>query len=211
MPRHPGVLSAAGLLLAPVEQELSIAFPRPLADLDRAELEAAYSVLDQRCAKLMAGEAVGDSTVEVRHFADICYIGQAYHLEIAIDLGSEDAIDRLYNDFRAAHDRVYGYAAEAPVRLVNLRTVYQAAVAADAAEDDRDGDDRPLTVGTRQILLPDPWGPIEATVTQRAALGPNDDIAGPAIVEQEDTTLLIEPGWQGRSAPGGHLILLREG
>ena len=37
IPRHPGVLSAAGLLAAPIEHEVAIAFPRPLAGLDFAD------------------------------------------------------------------------------------------------------------------------------------------------------------------------------
>src|SRR6185437_14629888 len=51
---------------------------------------------------------------------------QGYHLEIAVRDTDPAPLAALYRDFLAAHDRVYGYAAEAPVRIVNLRTVHRA-------------------------------------------------------------------------------------
>ena len=51
IPRHPGVLSAAGLLAAPIEHEVAMAFPRPLAGLDFARCAR---VLDELDASLRA-------------------------------------------------------------------------------------------------------------------------------------------------------------
>lgn len=56
VPPHPGVLSAAGLLCAPIEHELSAAFPRPLAGADWGETETTLAGLDQSCVRLMQGE-----------------------------------------------------------------------------------------------------------------------------------------------------------
>ena len=82
IPPHPGVLSAAGLLGAPVEHEIAAAFPTPLASLDQAAMDTALRDLDARCSALMAAEGVTDQ--EIRHFADVCYIGQSYHLEVPL-------------------------------------------------------------------------------------------------------------------------------
>jgi N-methylhydantoinase A len=46
-------------------------------------------------------------------------------------------------------------------------------------------------------------------VVDRAALGDDARLAGPAIVEQEDSTLLVPAGWTLRGAGGGTLILER--
>ena len=62
----------------------------------------------------------------------------------------------------------------------------------------------------RRVLLPEPWGAVEAEVWQRDALPGVTQLAGPAIIEQPDTTVLVWPGWQGRSE-AGNLILEREG
>ncbi|MDP6705317.1 MAG: hydantoinase/oxoprolinase family protein [Alphaproteobacteria bacterium] len=211
VPRHPGVLSAAGLLAAPVEQELSTAYAVPLAEVVPERLAAAYTDLDRRCAELMAGEAVDAAAIKVRHYADVCYIGQGYHLEVAVDLDQPAALDRLYQDFLAAHDRIYGYAAASPARIVNLRTVHsaggRAAEAPRAEEPERPGEAAPMA--ERQILLPAPWGEVAAAVFERDDLAPGVTFRGPAIVEQADTTVLIAPDWRARAIPGGSLILER--
>ena len=59
IPRHPGVLSAAGLLAAPIEHEVAIAFPRPLAGLEFADVRDVLDELDRSCARLMAEEKIG--------------------------------------------------------------------------------------------------------------------------------------------------------
>ena len=50
-------------------------------------------------------------------------------------------------------------------------------------------------------------GPVEAKVYDRAAMPPGFAFAGPAIVEQADTTTLVEPGWHGAIDAGGSMIL----
>jgi len=208
VPRHPGVLSAAGLLAAPVEQELSAAFNRALAELDLDSLRDAYAGLDARCAELMAGEAVGESRVVVRHAADVCYVGQAHHLEVPVDLDGEAPLAALYRDFLAAHDRVYGYAAESPARIVNLRSVHSAAPA--APPEATETPTTPPAPGSREILLPEPWGRVTAAVRRRTALADGTTLAGPAIIEQPDSTVLIWPGWAARPGGGGILVVERE-
>jgi N-methylhydantoinase A/oxoprolinase/acetone carboxylase beta subunit len=204
VPPHPGVLSAAGLLAAPIEHEVSAAFPRPLADADWGEVQAALAALDGRCTRLMAGEGVAPDSVAVRHFADLCYIGQGYHLEIPLCADDPEPVSALYRDFLAAHDRIYGYAAAAPARFVNLRAVHRVAVTspvlAAAAAAGR-------TPRRRPVLIDAASGFETATIHDRAALAAGERIAGPAIVEQPDTTTLIPSGWRCRIAGDFHLLL----
>ncbi len=211
VPRHPGVLSADGLLAARVEQELSTAFARPLEGLGRDVLAAAYDDLDGRCRALMAREAIGAAPVEVRHFADVCYIGQGYHLEVPVDLAAEDPIAGLYRDFLGLHDRIHGYAAEAPARIVNLRGVHGAGGAGNGHVADRPAGGTAVASSTRDILLSAPWDRVEAAVHDRGDLTPGGTLTGPAIVEQADTTTLVPPDWHGIVDADGNMILERKG
>jgi N-methylhydantoinase A len=52
---------------------------------------------------------------------------------------------------------------------------------------------------------------IEAAIVSRSALGADDILRGPAIVNQMDTTTLVPPGWQASLAPSGALILQHSG
>ena len=125
VPRHPGVLSAAGLLAAPVEHEVASAFGEPLEGLDLAKVCGGVDALDARARLLMESEGVASDEVEVLHFADVCHIGQGYHLEVPLHVNATDCLARLYADFLSAHERVHGHAVEAPARFVNLRSVHR--------------------------------------------------------------------------------------
>jgi N-methylhydantoinase A/oxoprolinase/acetone carboxylase beta subunit len=200
VPAHPGVLSAAGLLGATVAHEIAAAFPCPLASLDPATLAAALVDLDKRCGALMRQEGVDDA--EITHFADVCYIGQSYHLEVSLDTIDAAAI---YDSFLAAHARVYGHSTNVPAKIVNLRTVHQAFAGTAATHATEARASRPP--GKRTIRVG--GGPVEAAIWQRGALSSGMTIKGPAIVEQADTTTLVEPGWTARLDQGDALLLER--
>ena len=208
VPRHPGVLSAAGLLAAPIEHEASAAFPQPLAKADPVAIERVLAALDQRCDGLMQLENAATGERSIRHFADVCYIGQAYNLEVAIDMSRACALDQLLADFYAAHDRIYGYAPKVPVKIVNLRAVH--AIEGLLGLDDaswRPTGGKPIK---RQTQIRVSTGePAAATVYDRAAMPAGFTFAGPAIVEQSDTTTLVAPGWRARVDAAGSLILER--
>ncbi len=206
--RHPGVLSAAGLLAAPIEHEASAAFPQPLAKASGADIKRTLASLDERCDGLMRLEKVSSGARSIRHFADVCYIGQAYNLEIEIDMTRAGALEKLLADFYAAHDRVYGYAPKVPVKIVNLRSVH--AIEGLTGLDDAGWQPSGNTPVKRQAKILIANGePVTATIYDRAAMPSGFEFAGPAIVEQSDTTTLVTPGWRGRVDAAGSLILER--
>lgn len=87
VPRSPGVLSADGLLAAPVEHEASVAFPRPLAEVLLDDIRDVLAQLDRDCDALMASERLSDGEVQRSYRADVCYVGQAHHIEVPLQLG----------------------------------------------------------------------------------------------------------------------------
>jgi len=209
VPRFPGVLSAAGLLAAPVEHEAQAAFPRPLAGLDAGGVRETIAALDATCRELMTAEGLDPAASLVRHFADVCYVGQSHHLEVPLALDAPRPLERLYEDFLAAHERVFGHATPSPARLVNLRSVHQAVTGSeDIAGPWAPSGGTPLK-GTRPIRTAAEPGRLEAAVYDRTAMPAGFTFEGPAIVEQADTTTLVEPGWNGEILADGSLMLTR--
>lgn len=209
VPRHPGVLSAAGLLAAKVEHERSAAFARTIDGLTMAAIRPALNLLDHDCAKLMAVEGMPPDAVTIQYSADICYVGQSYTLEVPLHPNAPNPLTRLYDDFIAAHDRVYGFAMRNPARIVNLRSVHQAG-GGDQLDEQVMLPTGPLVVKSRRrALFRNSGGYVDTPVIERTAIPLDVVVEGPAIIEQQDTTLLIDPGWQGRLAPNGTLILTR--
>jgi N-methylhydantoinase A len=208
VPRHPGVLSAAGLLAAPVEHEVSTALPQVVDELDLVEVRRTLEHLDARCRALMAQENVSAGDIAQRYFADVCYAGQGYHLEVPFEPDAADPFAGLTAAFFAAHDRTYGFAPKASVRLVNLRAVHSVVGAEYVPDDWTPAGSSPLTRRAR-ILLPERQASVDAAVYDRAALKAGDAFDGPAIIEQDDTTTLLMPGWRAHVDGVGNLVLER--
>ncbi len=209
VPRHPGVLSAAGLLAAPIEHEMAIAFPRPVTGLGVADVRHVLDELDRSCARLMAEESIGDMPVSIQYSADVWYIGQSYHLQVPLVVEASDPLAQLYRDFLMLHDRIYGHATEQPAAIVNLRSVHRAG----GSDHLDEGTYRPIDADPhkppRAIRVAGTRASVLAAIYHRAAMPAGLGFAGPAIVEQDDTTTLVEPGWRGAVLDNGNLLLTR--
>jgi N-methylhydantoinase A/oxoprolinase/acetone carboxylase beta subunit len=201
VPEHPGVLSASGLLGAPVAHEVATAFPCKLASLDPNALAKALRALDEQCGALMRREGIKSG--EITHFADVCYVGQSYHLQVRLQ-----AIDAatIYATFLAAHTQVYGHSTNGPATIVNLRTVHQAFVGTVAIH----ATSVPALCPPGQRIIRLATGSVKAAIWHRSAITPDTIVSGPAIVEQADTTTLVEPGWTARCTKGDALLLERQ-
>ncbi|MDB5591981.1 hydantoinase/oxoprolinase family protein [Enterovirga sp.] len=209
VPPNPGVLAAAGLLGAPIEHEVSAAFPRRLADVALPELTDAFAGVEARCRELITAEGVPEARVQTAYALDLCYVGQSYHIEVPFDPAAAEPLQRAYEDFLDAHDRIYGHRIAHPAKIVNLRVVQRApssgGVPMRAAETGT-----PPAPGRRMIRVRQHAQRVEAAIWQREAIGPDTQIRGPAIIDQADTTTLVEPGWTARLAEGGALLIERE-
>jgi N-methylhydantoinase A len=207
VPRIPGVLAAAGLLAAPIEHEVSATYPVSLPDIDHKALAGALAANDARAAKLMQAEQLGDAEIRISYFADICYVGQSYTLEIPLEPGDANIGTTLYNRFLEAHDRVYGHSVQGPAKIVSLRSVHQAGGSAVLDEMRFAPLAGPVELGTRDILVEGEMARIAARILNRDTMPIGFTFEGPAIVQQPDTTTLVEPGWSGLVDPAGNLVL----
>ncbi|MCH9671777.1 MAG: hydantoinase/oxoprolinase family protein [Gammaproteobacteria bacterium] len=208
VPRSPGVLSASGLLVAPIEHEVSVGFPHHIDKIELGDLREGLAQLDERCARLMAMEATGGQQVEVRYSADVCYVGQSHYLEVALRLDDDNPLQGLYRRFLKQHEQVYGYATEAKARMVNLRTAHRVPTTAGniSASSAPPGAAKPTH---RRTVVLASGERCDVPVVRREGLLLNAEISGPTIVEQADTTTVVADGWSGRVEEHGHLILRR--
>lgn len=205
VPRYPGVMAATGLLVAPVEYEASAAIGAPLGGIAWPDVAVALDRLDAACAAAMSREAVGSAAVRTAHFADLCYAGQASHLEVAIDDGEDDPAGALERRFADLYTQVFGQITSMPVRLVAVRAVHSASFGGGFVFEAREGA-ASTPKQRRRVVLPDNVE-AEVPIFDRDALPAGSIFQGPAIVEQVDTTVLVEPGWQCRVAAGGVLSM----
>ena len=207
VPIQPGVLSAQGLLSAPIEHEVSSSFGKVLKQVSISDVKKGLNELSSEAGKLMAKEGIGLQDVEIFFSMDICYVGQGYHLEIPVDLNSKTPLEKVYEAFLVLHDRVYGHSVEGQVRIVNLRAIHRTVV------DKLDGTaqmsrEKPIQK-TRKILSNTATGFLETKVFDRAKLIIGQTFIGPAVVDQIDTTTWVPCGWSASVLEGSMLVLKR--
>lgn len=183
-------------------------FGRLIDGTDAATLRERLAALDARASSLTARENAAGDTI-VQHSTDMCFVGQSYYLDVPIpDRPDAALLEALYDAFLAHHVRVYGHSARNPAMIPNLRTVHRSAPVPPPAAATELVSGAALK-GTRSIRCVGAGLSLEAGIYDLRALGPDLVIDGPAIIEQSDTTLLIEPGWRARVATGGTLLVER--
>src|SRR5215468_9988975 len=207
VPRSPGTLCALGAITADVVNDAVRTVHRRLDVLDPVALAAALSALEGELGAWVEQHAVRTERVLFRHAADMRYVGQSYEIEVPVDPGAGRTAP-LLEAFHQAHERVFGHADRcAPAEVVNLRVqlrgirprVPLGEVPAGAGA---------APIGARRIWLD--GRPVEARVYERAALGRGDRVAGPAIVEQPDTTVLVPAGAAADVDRFGNLLIAME-
>ncbi|HEX3511880.1 MAG TPA: hydantoinase/oxoprolinase family protein [Solirubrobacteraceae bacterium] len=212
VPSLPGVLCALGCAIADVRHDLSRTIERTLSDVGGASALSAEEVsrilAEQREGgeRELAEDGLRFESIEVQHEADMSYQGQVHRLRTTVEPGWN--ANELRAAFAARHREEFGYELEGlPVRLVVLRTMVtgKRAPATLGAESGSGGEPKPRSA--RPVFFED-W--VRTPVYDRADLVPGSELDGPLIVEQGDTTTLIEPGMRVR-VDDHENILVRQG
>ena len=212
VPPAPGVLSALGLLLAPPRQEASRTVMRPA---DARDLAATWEDLARRATAQLRDQGA-DGPVDVTRVADVRYAGQSHELrlDVAVAPGSSPGVPDVAAIFHRAHEDAYGYAMpEEPVVVVTQRAVATAPPVLTAPPVDwAHGDEvaASATGQTRRIGIPTAEATpsrVDAQVVSRASLAAGDEISGPALIEQGDTTTLLLPQDRAHVDRSGNLVV----
>ena len=211
VPAAPGVLSAFGLLVAAIEHAHARTAVQDLRQPDCAAIRRILAELDAQGREKMRAERVPLDAVEVGFSADMRYVGQAYELAVRLPADvTPSAIPGIVAAFHAAHQRVYSHhRPDDPVEIVNLRAVHRYPLPRPrlAREAPAAGAGADAVKGTRRAWFDGAGRP--TAVYERSRLPAGEAIAGPAIVEQADTTTIVPPGWAAVRDVAGNLILRR--
>ena len=173
--------------------------PRPIATpglLRRARQQA----VDQ-----LEADGVPEDRRLVRRLADCRYAGQGYEVRTEVPPDVTDGwVEELKE--RSTRDAEYGHRFDAPIEIINIRAVAIGRVDELQPHSWRPGDGDPSRAKTLGEVVFDVDGKAErhATPFYEGAPRAGDRIAGPAIVEQYDTTTVIPPAWRPRSTPREH-------
>ena len=219
VPRYPGVTSALGCVIADMRQDFVQTVGRPLEAVDGGSLAA---LIEDHRAQGMALLDAARSTFDRRETAvelDMAYAGQTHTVPVPLPLheagGSVAPPTRegIAEAFDAAYRATFGRLLEGGTRrLLNLRTTvigHRPKLDLTILAPDADAREEDARRGTRAVHVGGAWH--DAPVLARLDLPVGAVIAGPAILEQPDTTILIEPGMAGTVDRFGNVIIEAQG
>jgi N-methylhydantoinase A len=207
-PPNPGVTSAYGLLASDFIKYETMTDRSQIDDLTcdklRDRFRAMRSSLEQQFRDMGF-----DSGLIFNYAIEMRYVGQAFEVPLALDDEMLAALDRsgLEARFIDAHERIYFHADKSgrPVEIVALRagatlpTDFVSAVVAAPAEQRRNTRDNPLYDGTG-------WSACRRQTVASLARA-ESALAGPAVLEDYTTTVVVPAGWTASVDGQSNLIL----
>jgi len=217
VPRYPGVTSAMGCVIADMRQDFVQTINALNAALDLDHLrEVMQRHVDDGNALLDAAKSnfeLRDTVFEL----DMAYVGQTHTVAVPLSVtvrgGQVEAptIDEIEAAFNATYKATYGrLLSNGKRRVLNLRSAvigrrpkFDLTTLAPVG-----GDVDAARTGTRPVHFGDAWH--DTAIYDRLALPVGAEIAGPAILVQPDTTVLIDPGLTGRVDDYGNTIITRQ-
>jgi len=209
VPSRPGITNALGCVVADLRQDFVNTVNKPLADLDIAQVHAIFDQQTGEGRALIEREKVEIEDLKEIYSVDMQFIGQTHLLRVPLP-GPRPSVEDLQTLFEKAYfSRFHVELPEIRATLVNVNC----SVIGRRADVDLslliDPKGRRSTLQDAQVGMRQVWfgGFVETPIYWRDHLPLDAGIEGPAIVEQMDTTIVIDPGDRAVQDADGNIII----
>jgi N-methylhydantoinase A len=192
VPPNPGITSALGCLLVDVRHDFSEMHLVPADETEPSEIESRFTELEGRARERLRAEGIADKDVRLLRSLDMRYLGQWRSLEISVD-GEVESLEDLTARFHEEHERQHAYRREeTPVEIYQLKVTTIGTIPKPELPREETVEHEPEAKEHRETLFGDE-GKVSAAVYRRDDLRPGAKIAGPAIIEQLDSMVVVPP------------------
>ncbi|TQC42964.1 hydantoinase/oxoprolinase family protein [Rhodococcus sp. WS4] len=212
-PVNASVLSAFGTLVSPVRIDLARSMLSVLDESTEGERDRLLREMREEGQVVLAAAGVDASAVRFRYGMDARYRGQGN--EVTIWLGEGDgwpvSLPETLEAFAGEYEKVYGMRIpDVPVEVVTWRIAAWAPPPAIESAELPPATGKPSPQRTRRARFDRGTTDVDVPVYRRESLGAGATVAGPAFVEERETTAVIRPGWTATVAADGTLIAVKE-
>jgi N-methylhydantoinase A len=192
-PPGAGVGSTIGMLMAPARVDRVASLNVVLAAADWQEVARIFARLHDEAAAVVAATGAALSEASARRLADMRYIGQGSEITVALpdSLDAASVREAFEGAYRALFSRTPPGAA---IQFVALRLALSAPMPGSGGRLALAPHDGAARKGARQVWFPEAGGFVETAVYDRYALRAGEAIDGPAVFEENESTLIIGPG-----------------
>jgi N-methylhydantoinase A len=206
IPRYPGLTSALGCVIADVRHDFVRTINQPLESVAGAVIDKALKGQADVGRDLIRAEGIRVRGIEVFHEADMLYEGQSHVLRIPVESPGFD-VEKTAEAYAERYHRRFEIALpEMRPVLMSLRTTVVGrrekldlrlfASPTGAKRKER---------RERRVFFNGAW--VATAVLDRDQLACGEQLAGPAIVERLDTTVVLDPGAEAHVDDFGNLIV----
>ncbi|WP_261167262.1 hydantoinase/oxoprolinase family protein [Microbacterium sp. Marseille-Q6965] len=204
VPLNAGTFCALGAAWSDIRRELLRGVGRPLAESAPTVAALADTLRREAVAwaRAQLGDAGGHTGITVATGFSARYRGQAYALDVPLAADEELDAAALAERFHLVHTDEFGYRdAASPIEVIAVRALVTVPAAgtpnlAARPEDDRDA----VPDRERRMLVAGGWRAVP--VRGLADLAGGASVAGPAVFDLPDSTVLVPPGWTAAETDG---------
>jgi N-methylhydantoinase A len=199
VPPFAGVASAYGATAMDFRFDAERTFYADCSELDPADLDRVYGELEQEARRKLAEHGGEAMEITIARTANMRYVGQSYEVETPVSDGpiGPEAVATMVSEFHDAHEREYSVRSDDfDVAVVNLRVTGVGSLpkpAPDSSAPQEHGEDSESS--SRPVYFNGEW--FDTPVHPAAALDTLGTIPGPAIVQYDETTMVLPPGTEG--------------
>ncbi len=200
IPRYSGVFCSVGMIVSDVRHDYMQAFA---TNTKRFDLEGANKViadLERKALDDMIEEGFPEGEVTLTRFADAKYPAQIHELTVPLKADgplTEAHIDEMAEAFHDLHERMFSYSVrESSVDFFHWRVIAHRAVQSPQTPELPETGEPVTKVqkGTRRVYFGDIDDYRDTKIYDGDRLNRGMMITGPAVVEQQNTTIVVFPG-----------------
>src|SRR5258708_5619283 len=200
-PAGAGVMSALGFLVAPTSYEVSQGRRAVLSHVDWSAIQSMYAEMRQRVSAFLVDAGVDATVARYEPSALMAYVGQGYEVDVDLTWAHINGSDTegLRTAFEKRYRDLYGQLnPEFQVQVITWRLIGKGPppdVSFAPKQKRPNGNPRK---GTRQTYNPSSQDFVPSEVIDRYALAAGDEVAGPAVVEERESTVILPAyasGW----------------
>jgi len=214
VPGAPGILCAQGLIVSDLKEEFVRSGRFALTAEGLLQIAGLLDGLEADARAWFDAEGVAPEDRGLTLSFDARYVGQNFELPVSFAGGSHGVLalpagpDEIADVFHAEHERHYGFhSAGEPIEIVNIRIAATGRMAAVAAPvSGRNAVRAAEPAGHRPVWF-DGDAAVETPVYWRESLAAGMAFAGPAVVEQLDSTTVVFPGDRAAVDEAGNLVI----
>ena len=201
VPPGPGVMSAFGFLTSDIQNEFGETYLETDRDIEGADVRDELLALRAEATEWLESEGVDEANHAFEYYAECRYFRQDIRMSIPVDverLRSDTGLAGIKDEFEARHERQFGFSLDAPLEIANLRVIGKGAVQGVTIEEHPLGDADPggALVETSEVYFDDAY--LDTPVYDRTELQPGTEFSGPAIVADDDSTVVVQPDHAAR-------------